>query len=118
MKAQWERKEYLKTKKDLAELEGKPHSPFIFCSHCRKEVRENIIQVVDFGKKIACGTCFTKHWSKIRNRIAKLQVPAALQDAYEQQEDSEEYKAQVESDRAEALKMQQAEMDRIRNAGR
>lgn len=115
MKAQWERKEYLKSKKALDDYKKVNHIAIIFCSFCRKKIDDIQINVVNFGDQIACRTCYSKKWAKLKNRIAVRQFPSDLQDVVQEPE-SEELIAQKASDTAKALALANAECERIKKS--
>lgn len=83
LKKDWEKRDYLEARKELCKLTGEVFSPFIFCK-CGRQVETPMVHVVDFGKSVACGTCFRKRWSKIRNRKAKFAVPKELAHDFEE----------------------------------
>ncbi len=78
-KEQWMRMDFLEGKKRLAEYLKKPTPTMhIFCSYCRKEIPDMVINVVEFGKKQACRTCYQKKFAKIKQRWAKFEYPPDL----------------------------------------
>lgn len=60
-----------------------------------------MIHVVNFGKEVACDSCFNKKWAKMRDRIAKFAIPKALEDNFEESIDSPELQQQQAQDAKE-----------------
>lgn len=98
-KKDWEKKEFLAAKKALSEVTGEPYSPFVFCYSCKKQVETFVLHVVNFGKDVACGTCYRKKWSKIKTRMAKFAIPDKLDPFFDDQPSTEQYEKQVQEDK-------------------
>ena len=79
LKSMWLRKEFLDSQNAIATYEGKKTSTQIFCSHCKKEITGNVINVVAFGKMVACNTCNSAKWRRKRNIKMEFQVPDKYQ---------------------------------------
>lgn len=99
LKQDWPRTEYIESQNRLNDLLKKPKSAFVFCYNCRKDIRELVIHVVNFGKDVACRQCYTKKgWAKMRNRIGKFAIPPEIEEHFDDIDDmpdSKEFKEQV-----------------------
>lgn len=86
LKKDWEKREYLLARQELCKLTGEVYSPFIFCK-CGKAIETAMVHVVEFGKSVACGTCYGKRWSKLKNRKVKFAVPQELAEDFHDKDD-------------------------------
>lgn len=118
-KQNWEKKEFLDARKALAKITGKHYDPFVFCYLCKKQVETSVLHVVNFGKDVACRTCYSKKWAKVKTRIAKFAIPEELDEHFEDQPTSEQFKEQVaeqrQDDIAKVNKMQEEHCAELRS---
>lgn len=112
--AEWERQEYLSSKEALAIYQKKPFVPFIFCDNCRKEIKDLMIHVVNFGKAVACRACFTKKYKNIKRRIGKFPVPEDLAHLFPNGSTSDEMIRQIDNDIQQTNDLQNAECNQIK----
>lgn len=77
LKQQWDKKEYIQCRNASNKFNGiELGSPeLVRCSYCINEIKESVVQVVEFGLKVACRPCFNARYRNRRQIWKHFTVP-------------------------------------------
>lgn len=100
LKGTWPREEFIRSRNICNEINEQKldHPEMIRCSFCIKEITTPVINVVEFGLKVACHSCFTARYRNRRQIYRHIPVHPAIEKTADKYDEEAFIKAKVIQD--------------------